>query len=236
MIHLFSIAGFRVAERLFRAGRMARPLLPALFAAVCMLWLGGCATPYYNVTDFNTVVVDPGHGGRDTGTRSRPQGRGRKRVPRLYEKDLTLDVARRVAMKLRAASFRVIVTRRDDRYIPLDDRVDCSNSYRKSVFVSIHFNDSLRRGAHGPEVYHNRRGTWQLAERIQRNLAALPGAEDRGVKTARYRVLRKSRGPALLVECAFLSNPREAKLCASPGWRDEVAGRIARAIIAQRRQ
>ena len=70
---------------------------------------------------------------------------------------------------------------------------------------------------------------------MERYLAAMPGAEDRGVKTARYRVLRKSRGPALLVECGFISNPREANRCANPVWRDQVATRIARAIIAQRR-
>lgn len=196
-----------------------------------MLWLGGCATPYYNITDFNTVVVDPGHGGRDTGARSK----ARRGTPQLYEKDLALDVGRRVAAKLREAEFRVIVTRRDDRFITLDDRVDCSNSYSKSVFVAIHFNDSSNRSASGPEVYHNRRGTWELAARIERYLAAMPGAENRGVKTARYRVLRKSRGPALLVECGFLSNRREANRCADPVWRDQVATRIARAIIAQRR-
>ena len=211
--------------------RGIRAALLAVFSAAAMLWLGGCATPYYNITDFNTVVVDPGHGGRDTGARSRP----RRGVPQLYEKDLALDVGRRVAVKLREAEFRVIVTRRDDRFITLDDRVDCSNSYSKSVFVAIHFNDSSNRSAHGPEVYHNRRGTWELAARIERYLAAMPGAENRGVKTARYRVLRKSRGPALLVECGFLSNPGEAKRCADAGWRDEVATRISRAIIAQRR-
>lgn len=217
MIHLTASRGIRAA---FLA-----------VASAAMLWLGGCATPYYNITDFNTVVVDPGHGGRDTGARSR----ARRGTPQLYEKDLALDVGRRVAVKLREAEFRVIVTRRDDRFITLDDRVDCSNSYRKSVFVAIHFNDSSNRSAHGAEVYHNRRGTWELAARIERYLSAMPGGENRGVKTARYRVLRKSDGPALLIECGFLSNPGEAKRCSDAGWRDEVASRIARAIIAQRR-
>jgi len=201
----------------------------ATLAATCTLWMGGCATPYYNITDFNTVVVDPGHGGRDTGAFTR------RRRPQLLEKDLALDVGQRVAVKLREANFRVIVTRRDDRFIALDDRVDCSNSYRKSVFIAIHFNDSSRRSASGPEVYHNGRGTWDLAARMERYLAAMPGAENRGVKTAGYRVLRKSRGPALLVECGFLSNPREANRCANPVWRDQVAERIARALILQRR-
>jgi len=221
----------RMPGFLSRLPRVWRTVFLTSLAATCMLWMGGCASFQYNITDFDTVVVDPGHGGRDTGARSR----ARRGTPQLYEKDLALDVGRRVAVKLREAEFRVIVTRRDDRFITLDDRVDCSNSYRKSVFVAIHFNDSSRRSAHGPEVYHNRRGTWEMAARMERYLAAMPGSENRGVKTARYRVLRKSRGPALLVECGFLSNPSEAARCANPAWRDEVATRIARSIIAQRR-
>jgi N-acetylmuramoyl-L-alanine amidase len=193
-----------------------------------MVWLGGCATGHYNVTDFDTVVVDPGHGGHDSGASTRI---GRSR---LMEKDLALDVARRVNSKLRDAGFHAVLTRADDRFITLDDRVDCSNAYRKSVFVSIHFNDTLRRAVHGAETYHNRRGTWQLAERIERSLASMPGGEDRGVRTAHYRVLRKSEGPALLVECGYLSNPAEAAHCANAAWREQVATRIANAIIAQR--
>ncbi|XHR27734.1 MAG: N-acetylmuramoyl-L-alanine amidase [Chthoniobacteraceae bacterium] len=193
-------------------------------------FLTGCASlRYYNVTDFDTVVVDPGHGGHDSGASSR----GR---PRLLEKDVALDVGRRVGAKLRDAGFRVVMTRKDDTFIPLDQRAECSNTYRKSVFVSIHFNDSVRRGPHGAEVYHNRQGTWELAGRIEDFLSAMPGSERRGVKTARYRVLRKSEGPALLVECAFLSNPGDAKRAASAAWREEAASRIARAIILQRRQ
>lgn len=215
------------AFHFLRARRSAFLLLAALAASV---FLSGCSTVgYYNVTDFNTVVVDPGHGGNDAGASSR-----RRRRSVLQEKDLTLDVGRRVASKLRAAGFHTVLTRRDDRYITLDDRVDCSNAYRKSVFVSIHFNDAYRRRVHGVETYHNRRGTWQLAGRIQRYLASMPNGEDRGVKTARYRVLRKSKGPALLVECGFLSNPKEADRCANAAWREQVASRIAQAIIEQR--
>ncbi|MDD5349740.1 MAG: N-acetylmuramoyl-L-alanine amidase [Chthoniobacteraceae bacterium] len=213
--------------RRLRARWSALPLLLALAGVLC---LSGCSTVgYYNVTDFDTVVVDAGHGGHDSGASTRG---GRVR---LREKDLTLDVARRINGKLRAAGFRTIMTRADDRFITLDDRVDCSNAYRRSVFVSIHFNDTRRRAVHGAETYHNRHGTWQLAERIEHSLASMPEGEDRGVRTARYRVLRKSDGPALLVECGYLSNPAEAQHCASAVWREQVATRIANAIVAQRR-
>jgi len=198
--------------------------------ALCFLLLGGCAvTPYYNITDFNTVVVDAGHGGRDSGASTRGSR------SRLLEKDLALDVSRRVAVKLRAAGFRTIMTRSDDRFIPLDERADISNAQSKSVFVAIHFNDTRRRSIHGAETYHNGRGTWQLAARIERYLAAMPCGANRGVHTANFRVLRKSRGPALLVECGFLSNPDEAARCANAVWRDRVADCIARGIIEQRR-
>ncbi|MEI8235519.1 MAG: N-acetylmuramoyl-L-alanine amidase [Verrucomicrobiota bacterium] len=229
MMHSFFPQGVRSgAGPFFRRLPARRPSLLLLLALGGMLWLGGCATGYYNVTDFDTVVVDPGHGGHDSGASTR----GRR--TRLLEKDLTLDVARRINGKLRAAGFRTIMTRVDDRFITLDDRVDCSNAYRKSVFISIHFNDACRRSVHGAETYHNRRGTWQLAERIEHSLASMPGGEDRGVKTARYRVLRKSDGPALLVECGFLSNPAEAARCGNAAWREQVATRIANAIIVQR--
>lgn len=215
----------------FNCLRVRRSALLLLAALAFSIFLSGCQTVgYYNVTDFDTVVVDPGHGGGDAGASSH-----RRRGGVLLEKDLALDVGRRVASKLREAGFRTILTRRDDRFITLDDRVDCSNAYSKSVFVSIHFNDAYRRKVHGAETYHNRRGTWQLAARIQRSLANMPCGEDRGVKIARYRVLRKSKGPALLVECGFLSNPAEANRCANAAWREQVATRIAQAIIAQRK-
>jgi len=128
-----------------------------------------------------------------------------------------------------------VMTRSSDRFITLDERARISNAHRKSVFVAIHFNDTRRRSIHGAEVYHNGRGTWELAARIERALASMPGGENRGVKTARYRVLRCSEGPALLVECGYLSNSTEAAHCGNAVWREQTADRIAQAIIAQRR-
>ena len=195
-----------------------------------MVWLGGCATKTcYNVTDFDTVVIDAGHGGHDSGAFSR----GRR--SRVLEKDVALDVARRLEGKLRAAGFHTVMTRRVDRFIPLDERARISNARRDSVFVAIHFNDTRRRTIHGAETYHNGRGTWQLAARVERSLASMPGGANRGVSMAHYRVLRKSNGPALLVECGYLSNSTEAAHCANPAWREQTATRLAQAIIEQRR-
>ncbi|MEI6351752.1 MAG: N-acetylmuramoyl-L-alanine amidase [Verrucomicrobiota bacterium] len=227
-----------------------------ILCLLCVAFLPGCVTPtYYNVKDFTTVVIDAGHGGHDSGTSTtlgkwvtvrrvqRSRGGKRKVVvtkervatgPRILEKDLALDVARRLQSKLRAAGLRTVMTRRDDTFIPLDGRVEISNAQRKSIFVAIHFNEGRRTGACGVETYHNNRGTPEFAGRIERAMASLPGEVNRGVKTANYRVLRKSRGPALLLECGFLSNPDEAARCATAAYREQIASRIAQAIIEQR--
>ena len=218
-------------RKLLNMVRSARGTLLASAALGCLLWMSGCAlVPYYNVTHFDTVVVDAGHGGRDSGA----SARGRR--CRALEKDLTLDMALRVRAKLREAGFHTVLTRRDDRCVSLDDRVEVSNAHRDSIFVSIHFNDARRRAVHGAEVYHNGRGTWQLAGRIERNLASMSGGCDRGVHTARFRVLRKSNGPAVLVECGYLSNGTESAHCADAAWREQAACRIAQAIINQRQR
>ena len=232
----------------------------ALLLACVGLWLGGCAAPdtYPNVTHFSTVVLDAGHGGHDSGAISRNQrvikvgkaGKSRRgkrgklisttRVvstggPRVLEKEVALDVAIRVQRRLRAAGLRVIMTRSNDTFIPLDDRVEIFNRQRDSIAVAIHFNDSRRLSAHGMETYHNGKGTTELAGRIERAISACPGGENRGIHRANYRVLRNARGPALLVECAYLSNPEEAARAADPVFREQIACAIARAILEQRR-
>ena len=209
--------------------------------AVVLLGLAGCATPESRqITKFTTVVVDAGHGGHDSGALSRTS---RVKIKRRYvsvgtrvqEKDLALDVARRVKAELAGSGLRVVMTRDDDRFIPLDGRVAISNQRRDSLFVSIHFNDSRKRNIHGAEVYHNARGTEDFARRMARSLASIPGVSNRGTKVAHFRVLRNSRGPAVLIESGYLSNPAEAARCATPEHRQRLAGAIARAIIEQRR-
>ncbi len=224
------------ASRLLQTGWNA--LLPiarrgffVLWAVAAVLWLGGCATApvYTNVTHFTTVVIDAGHGGHDSGAISR----GRR--TRLLEKNLALDVALRVDVKLRAAGLRTVMTRHDDTFIPLDERVRISNRERDSIFVSIHFNDSFRRKVHGAETYQNGRGTEELAQRIERAVSATPSSVNRGVMHANYRVLRNSHGPAVLVECGYLSNASETARCGTPAHREKIASAIARAILDQRR-
>ena len=103
---------------------------------------------------FSTVVVDAGHGGKDSG------------AVRRYgppEKIVALDVAQRLDQKLRESQIKTVMTRTSDVFIPLDDRVAIENSQKNAIFVSIHFNDSRRRGIHGFETYYHSPAAYDLA-------------------------------------------------------------------------
>ena len=174
---------------------------------------------------FTTVVVDAGHGGKDNGALRRYGG---------AEKNATLDVATRLASKLRESQFRVVMTRSSDNFVDLDERAAISNRQKNAIFVSVHFNDSGRRGIRGFETYYHSAVARPLAYRIQEQIMTLPGAVNRGVKTANFRVLRKAAYPAVLVECGFLSNRSEGAAARSESRRDALADKIAEAIVDQR--
>src|SRR3989449_8224475 len=127
---------------------------------------------------FSTVVVDAGHGGKDNGAYRRFGG---------AEKIATLDVARRLERKLRESQLKTVMTRSTDVFIPLDQRVAIENAQRNSVFVSIHFNDSRRRGIHGFETYYHSTNAAELANRIQAKLMTIPRSANRGVHIANFR-------------------------------------------------
>jgi N-acetylmuramoyl-L-alanine amidase len=204
--------------------------LGALLALFLCCVLASCSTVEQTRTKnttrtFTTVVVDAGHGGKDNGAYRRfgPP-----------EKASTLEVAQRLERKLRESQLRTVMTRNSDVFIPLEERVAIGNRQRNAIFVSIHFNDSRRRGIHGFETYYNSRVSFDLAQRIQRNLLTIPGSSNRGIKTANFRVLRKAAFPAVLVECGFLSNRSEGSEAASAGYRDKLADKIAEAIVESR--
>ena len=200
-------------------------------AALCALFLAGCqvVAPPQQAKDtsrtFTSVVVDAGHGGRDSGAY-------RRYGP--PEKVVTLDVATRLSRKLRESQFNVVMTRTSDVFIPLDTRVDIENGTPNSIFVSIHFNDSRRRGVKGFETYYHSPYAAELAQNIQSRLCSLNGAVNRGVHTADFRVVRKAVYPAILVECGYLSNRSEGREARDGNYRDLLADKIAQAIVEQR--
>jgi N-acetylmuramoyl-L-alanine amidase len=207
------------------AGSVTKRPLNILLLGLCAGVLTACSGIRDTSRTFETVVIDAGHGGHDSGARSRSG---------LKEKYLALDVARRLDARLRAAGFKTVMTRNGDVFVPLDRRAGISNRQRNALFVSVHFNHANRRSARGTETYYKASVARRTAGHIQRALDEIPGLKSRGVKTANFRVLRKARYPAVLVECGFLSNSSEADRCGSPVFREQLATKIAEGLIAQR--
>lgn len=174
---------------------------------------------------FKTVVVDAGHGGKDNGAYRKFGG---------AEKIATLDVAKRLSRKLRESQLKTVMTRSSDVFIPLEERVAIENAQKNSIFVSIHFNDSRRRGIRGFETYYHSANSVDLAHRIQSKLMTIPRSANRGVHSANFRVLRLAKYPAVLVECGFLSNRFEGGEARDSEYREALADRIAEAIVEQR--
>ena len=168
-----------------------------------------------------TVVIDAGHGGYDRGG-----------IPgqRVSEKDMTLDVARRLKSVLQASGYRVVMTRDSDVFVPLGTRAAIANQYRNALFVSVHFNSATRRGADGIETYFYSRNSLALASAVHHYVAGGAPSPNRGVRRRGYFVLRRTNIPAVLVECGFLTNPTEASYAQNPSYRQKLAEEIAAGI------
>jgi N-acetylmuramoyl-L-alanine amidase len=168
-----------------------------------------------------TIVIDAGHGGYDRGG-----------IPgqRVSEKDMTLDVARRLKSVLAASGYRVVMTRDSDVFVPLGTRCAIANSNRNAIFVSVHFNSATRRGASGIETYFYNRDSLSLASAIHHYVAGGAPSENRGVRRRGYYVLRRTNMPSVLVECGFLTNPTEAAYAQNVSYRQKLAEAIAAGV------
>ena len=223
-------------------------------AYVSRLDLGKTLEPAFRpalIPDFppvSTVVLDPGHGGKDTGARS----------PYEYEKNFALDVARRVRNELQKSGVRVVLTRNTDSFVELADRAKVANHLKNSIFVSLHFNaGDGNQAASGFEIYcvtprgapstayeqiHERDmveengnehdiHSFALANAIYHSMHGKLEMFDRGVKRARFAVIRLAEVPSVLIEGGFMTNPADARKVASREWRDDYAAAIARGIL-----
>jgi N-acetylmuramoyl-L-alanine amidase len=194
-----------------------------------------------------TVVLDPGHGGHDKGALSRYGS----------EKDFALDVARTLRTLLQAKGLRVIMTREGDYFVPLEVRAQIANAARNPIFVSIHFNATDRDpNATGFEIFSfTPRGapstsddsvapsslSMQAGTAVDAQSVALSACIyhsmighipefDRGIKRARFAVLRLTRVPAVLVEGGFLTERGESQLIAKKDWRVKLAQAIGAGV------
>lgn len=212
--------------------KLQRLLLPslALLLASCAGGLGGGSTRSQygdrpGPKGFPTVVIDAGHGGKDSGASGRAG---------IAEKQVALAIAQRVQRKL-APQFKTVMTRTSDRFIELDDRVTFASRYGDGVLISIHLNSSASRIC-GPETYYWRTDSYSLARRVQQNLNAVVPTKNgnRGLVRRRLRLTRNPTIPSILIECGYLSNSREASLLANATYQDRIAEAIARALRDQK--
>ncbi len=175
---------------------------------------------------FDTVVLDPGHGGHDRGAA----------IGYVFEKHLALDTARRVEQLLKKEGIRVVMTRSRDVFIPLPDRAAAGNSYGNALFVSIHYNYNRGGSGSGVETYYHASSGYSLASYIQAYLVQRTRMNNRGVKNANFHVIRNTtRNPAVLVECGFVSNSSERSHMMTGEFRARIAEGIAQGIVAFKR-
>src|SRR3954467_548789 len=204
-----------------------------------------------NVGNVKTVVLDAGHGGHDKGQVSRYGA----------EKDFALDVARKLRAILQAKGLKVIMTREGDYFVPLEVRAKIANSAPNSIFVSVHFNATNDDpNATGFEIFSfTPRGapstsdgnvtasavnmqpgssvdaqSMALSACVYHSLLGHLPEYDRGIKRARFAVLRLTKVPAVLIEGGFLTERGESKLIASKDWRAKLAGAISVGIESYR--
>ncbi|MFC0018159.1 N-acetylmuramoyl-L-alanine amidase [Roseibacillus persicicus] len=174
-----------------------------------------------SVTKSKTVIIDPGHGGRDKGA---VWGGVR-------ESDLNLKTAFKLEYYLKRAGYKVVMTRRSDRYVSLMSRAAIANRYRNAVFVSIHYNATRETWVHGGETFHGGSSTSRyLASSLQRNLVSHCKVRNRGARYAGFTVLHNTKCPAALVECGFISNAKERARCNTSSFQDAAARSILAGI------
>lgn len=228
-------AAVREHERWHVAKVDATNVLAALLAPAPILYRGSAAR----------VLIDPGHGGQDTGALS-PDGR-------LREQDIVYDVGKRVVDRLVRAGVAASLSREARQALTLAARSTRASRQATDLFVSIHANSAGNRDACGVETFLVPSAGWPstagngngdaavtgnrhelasllLAYHVHRQVLDRSGAADRGIKRARFDVLADTPCPAVLVECGFLSSPEEASRLGDPAYRQKLADGIAAGV------
>lgn len=258
----------------YSEGAAYLPSQSAVFISEEIFGLKEKPAPIGRLHEIQTVVIDPGHGGKDPGAVNRYG---------IREKDIVLDISRRLGKHLASNGIRVLFTREKDTFIPLQKRAAFANEKKADLFISIHANASKYSRAKGFEVYylseatddgaralaaaenasldlekemtrqnaaspHSSQTVWDLIlsehRRESRELAYYMcnitsdslGLKKRGVKSARFVVLKGAIMPAVLVEVGFLTNRREGSQLNKGQYREDIAKAIARSVLAYKKE
>ncbi len=174
------------------------------------------------------VIIDPGHGGKDPGA----VGIGGTR-----EKDIILPIGVRVAQILQQNGVEAVMTRNSDYFVTLQGRVDMASQASADVFVSIHANSagSSRPDVNGLETYYFDSGLG-LARIVHSTILQSQNIRDRGVRKARFYVLRKNSMPSILVEVGYMTGQQDISQLQTPQYQASMADAIARGILQYLRQ
>lgn len=174
---------------------------------------------------FRTVIIDPGHGGHDKG--------GQWGL--VYEKHLALDTSIRLENELKKRGFRTVLTRRSDYFISLPERVRIASRYSDAIFVSVHYNYTWKQQVSGLETFYCTSQSQALASYVHSGMMSKVRVVNRGVKFARFYVIRNATCPSILVEGGFVSNANERSRMKSAWFRQALAEGIADGIVRFRR-
>ena len=170
------------------------------------------------------VMIDPGHGGPDVGATRNG----------VYEKDIVLAMSQQLGRILQQMGYSVMYTRTGDIDLDLEPRVQIAENARASAFVSVHVNslDAHASQVNGVETYYAPSSSLgkSLAEFVHAQILASTGANDRGVRSARFHVITKTSMPAILVETGFITNPSEASKLVNSAYQQRMAEAIARGV------
>lgn len=168
------------------------------------------------------IVLDAGHGGSDAGAvRSDIQ-----------EKDITLGIIEKLKKILEAKGARIVLTRHDDTFVSLEDRVKITNQVGPNLFLSVHIN-SLEgtSNIYGIETYFQTELSRPLAERVHASLVAGLGTPDRNIRRARFYVINHTPVPAILAEVGYITNKAERDKLISSDYQQKVASALARGVM-----
>ena len=178
-------------------------------------------TPSKNNLSGKFIIIDPGHGGSDPGaTRNNIQ-----------EKQLTIDISKKIAKKLEEQGAKVYMTRYDDTFVSLSDRVDVTNNKKPDLFVSVHINACENEEINGIETHYWKDDSLDFAKAVHKSVMSKIDGNNRGVIKSRFYVIRHTTIPAILLELGFISNPDERNELLSEERQEKSAEAVCEGII-----